>query len=141
MAFVAAVGPTVAVRALAQTGKRPPIAEARQACPDSFSDAARAGEDEAAIVTDPPPRDVCEEKRFVDRCPVTTCREHVPAMPGVALHSLPVCGRVLSDVAAIYGGMTRPEIAHYLGMQTEEVRWVERVGLNKARMHLSVMGG
>lgn len=92
-------------------------------------------------MTDPPPRDVCEEKRFVDRCPVTTCREHVPAMPGVALHSLPVCGRVLSDVAAIYGGMTRPEIAHYLGMQTEEVRWVERVGLNKARMHLSVMGG
>lgn len=91
------------------------------------------------MVTAPPPRDVCEEKRFVDRCPVTTCRWHVPGTDK-PLKRLPVCGRLLVDVAAIYGGMTRPAVGYFLDEGTEQVRWVERVGLNKARMHLSVMG-
>ena len=52
-------------------------------------------------VDHPPPRYVCEERRCVDRCPLTTCRWHVPATDK-PLKRLPVCGRVLCDVSEIY---------------------------------------
>jgi hypothetical protein len=67
----------------------------------------------------PPPRDLCE--RWLDNCPWTRCLEHVRGTDK-PLRKRPVCGRVLNDVAELYGGLRFSEIAWYLGVDPSSVR-------------------
>jgi hypothetical protein len=84
----------------------------------------------------PPPRDVCESRRYVDRCPLRDCEEHIPGKPGVPLKQLALCGRVLLDVAQLSGGMTPQAVAHFLGLDVSRVYQLEKSGLAKLRLRL-----